>query len=130
MAGMTDLDEMLRTLTVSVRPERYTFVAVDSAPPLGDGIAAVIREDEGDTVIATIERSAAEGWPVDFVAAWLTLDVHSALEAVGLTAAFSAALGRAGIACNVLAGFHHDHLLVPADRADEAVSVLEAIRER
>ena len=87
MAGMTDLDEMLRTLTVSVRDERYTFVTVATAPSLGDGVEAILREAEGVTVVATIDRATAEGWAVDFEAAWLTLDVHSALEAVGLTAA-------------------------------------------
>ena len=130
MAGMTDLDEMLRTLTVSVRPERYTFVSVADDVDLGDGVAAVLTEAEGTTVVTTVARAEAEGWPVDFEAAWLTLDVHSALEAVGLTAAFSAALGAAEIPCNVLAGFHHDHLLVPADRADDAVAVLEGLRDR
>ena len=130
MAGMTDLDEMLRTLTVSVRPERYTFVSVADDVDLGDGVAAVLTEAEGTTVVTTVARAEAEGWPVEFEAAWLTLDVHSALEAVGLTAAFSAALGAAEIPCNVLAGFHHDHLLVPADRADDAVAVLEGLRDR
>lgn len=132
MPGMTDLDEMLRTLTVSVRPGRYTFVSVPSepSPPIGDGVEAVIREAEGDTAVVTIERAEAEGWATDFVAAWLTLDVHSALEAVGLTAAFSTALAEASIPCNVLAGFHHDHLLVPADRADDALAVLEGLRRR
>ncbi len=86
MAAMTDLDEMLRTLTVSVRPQRYTFITVETgtAPPLGEGVEAVIREDEADTIVATVERAAAEGWPQHFVAVWLTLDVHSALEALGL----------------------------------------------
>ncbi|MFN3215411.1 MAG: ACT domain-containing protein [Acidimicrobiales bacterium] len=95
---------------------------------LGDGIEALIAEAEGVTAIATIERARAEGWAFDFEAAWLTLEVHSALEAVGLTAAVSAALTAEGIACNVVAGFHHDHLLVPADRAADAIACLEALR--
>ena len=127
MPGMTDLAEMLRTLTVTRRPEPYTFVSLDAAPALGDGVAAVIDEAEGPTVVATVVRARAEGWPVDFEAAWLTLDIHSALEAVGLTAAFSAALADAGISCNVIAGFHHDHLLVPVDRAGDAIRVLEGL---
>jgi len=90
----------------------------------------MIREDEADTLVATVERVAAEGWPHHFVGAWLTLDVHSALEAVGLTAAFSAALGAADIPCNALAARHHEHLLVPADRADEAGAALEALWAR
>ena len=56
--------------------------------------------------------------------AWLSLTVQSSLEAVGLTAAFSKVLGDAGIPCNVLAGYHHDHLLVPIDRVDDAIAVL------
>ena len=49
------------------------------------------------------------------------------LAAVGITAKVSGALAEAGIACNVLAGFHHDHLLVPVDRADEAVAAIVAL---
>ena len=82
---MTDLDEMLRTLTVSIRPRHYTFATVTTTPQLGDGIDAVLAEAEGVTVVATTERATVEGWPVDYEAAWLTLEVHSALDAVGLT---------------------------------------------
>lgn len=130
MAGMTDLDEMLRTLTVSRRRDTYTFVTLDIAPPLGDGVAAVISEFEGPTVVATTERARIEGWPIDFEAVWLTLDIHSALAAVGLTATFAEALTEAQISCNVIAGFHHDHILVPADRADDAIARLEGLRHR
>ncbi len=130
MRGETDLAKMLQTISVTVRPDDYVVVALDptaDVPQLGDGVAAVIEEAEGPTVIATMTRAAYEGWPHDFVAAWLTIDVHSALEAVGLTAAFSRQLGRAGIPCNVIAGFHHDHILVPHDKSDAAVEVIEAL---
>ena len=131
MAGETDLAAMLEGLRVERRPGRYVFVTVGpggGAVKLGDGIEALIAEAEGITVIATVDRARAEGWPFDFEAAWLTLEVHSALEAVGLTAAVSAALTAEGIACNVVAGFHHDHLLVPADRAADAIACIEALR--
>ncbi len=130
MAGEMDLAKMLETLTVSVRPDHYVLVALPpevTPPPLGDGVAAVIDEAEGPTIIATISRAAREQWPHDFVASWLTLDIHSALEAVGLTATFSRQLGRAGIPCNVIAGFYHDHILVPVDKTDAAVEVIEAL---
>lgn len=61
------------------------------------------------------------------MAAWITLRVHSALDAVGLTAAVSLALTDAGLSCNVVAGFHHDHVFVPYDRAAQAVDVLKAL---
>ncbi len=39
----------------------------------------------------------------------------------------STALAGAGISCDVLAGLHHDHLVVPEDRADDALEVLLAV---
>lgn len=55
---------------------------------------------------------------------WITLEVHSALDAIGLTAEVSRSLANAGISRNVLAGYFHDHLLVPANRTQEALDVL------
>lgn len=121
---------MLASLSVTVRPDLYVVVSLGveaPTPALGDGVAAVIEEAEGPTVIATVARAQSEDWPQDFVAAWLTLDVHSALEAIGLTASFSRQLGRAGIPCNVIAGFYHDHILVPHDKSEAAVEVIEAL---
>ena len=89
---------------------------------------AVVVEDEGVTLVLRRADADALGVSYGFVAAWLTLTVHSALDAVGLTAAFSRALGDAGISCNVLAGFHHDHLLVPAAARDRALAVLRSLR--
>jgi hypothetical protein len=59
-----------------------------------------------------------------FRAAWITLMVHSDLEAVGLTAAFAHALGQAGISCNVVAGAYHDHIFVPFEQALPAMDAL------
>ena len=130
VTGEMNLAAMLESISVSVRPDHYVVVTLphDAAiPSLGDGVAAVIAEDEGPTVIATVVRAGLEEWPHDFTASWLTIDVHSALQAVGLTATFSRQLGRAGIPCNVIAGFFHDHILVPVDKTDAAVEVIEAL---
>ena len=128
MAGETDLEQMLATLDVARRDDVFTFVTGDW-PGLAASAGAVIDEDEGRTFVVPVESARAAGAPVEFEAAWLTLTVHSALEAVGLTASFSAALSDAGISCNVLAGYHHDHVLVPADRADDAITVLRALSD-
>ena len=119
----------LATLLSQMRPElhsgRYAFVTL----PLGcsldqNRIVASIREPEGLSVIMAEEDATDLGLPVAFIAAWITLTVHSDLAAVGLTAAFSTALGQAGISCNVVAGVHHDHLFVPAGQAQKAMQVL------
>ncbi len=126
--GSTDLAEMLISLSVTRRPGRFTLCAIPAPVPLASGVEAVIAEDEAVTVVATVEAAAANGWPYTFEAAWLTLDVHSALDAVGLTAAVSRVLTDVGVACNVIAGFYHDHILVPVDRVEEALTALAGLR--
>ena len=83
-------------------------------------LTLVLRKQDADRL----------GLRYDYVAGWITLRVHSALEAVGLTAAVSAALAREGVSCNVVAGFYHDHLFVPHDSAAQAVRLLEDLALR
>lgn len=127
MHGETDLGRMLATLDVERRAGTYTFVTGEW-PALADVAAARLDEPEGPTYVVTVEQARAVGAAVGFVGAWLTLTVHSSLDAVGLTAAFAEALAVRGIPCNVLAGYHHDHLVVPVDRADDAVGALRGLR--
>lgn len=128
MRGERDLATLIATMDPVARPEPYVVVMVGDAAALGSTVpAATIAEDEGLTVVLRQTDADLLGLTYDFVAAWVTLRVHSALEAVGLTAAFSTALADAGLSCNVLAGFHHDHLLVPYERRDDALTVLRAL---
>jgi hypothetical protein len=126
VAGETDLERMLAKLDVERRPGRFTFVTGEW-PTLRPAALAIIEEAEGTTLVVPSDAAALAGAPVEFEAAWLTLTIHSALEAVGLTAAFSKVLGDGGIPCNVLAGYHHDHVLVPVDRVEEAVAALRTL---
>ena len=122
MAGETDLHRLLATLRPEVRAGHYVFVSLTAEPDVP--CEAIVRETEGVTCVVRREVADDAGWPYDFVAGWITLQVHSALEAVGLTAAVSAALASDSIPSNVIAGFFHDHLLVPLDRLDDAVRTL------
>ncbi len=97
--------------------------------PHGVAIQATIVEAEGTTTVLATSDAQKLGIHPEFVAAWLTVEVHSALDAVGLTAAVASALAAEGIPCNVLAGYHHDHLLVPADQSDLAVATLMALSD-
>jgi hypothetical protein len=130
VAGERDLGRLLASMDPVRKPGEWVFVSLApdhaAAPALPS--AATVVEDEGTTHV--VERQVADdlGLDHDFVAAWITLRVHSALAAVGLTAAVAGALADAGISCNVLAGAHHDHLLVPVERADDALAALRALR--
>ncbi|MFF0630835.1 ACT domain-containing protein [Streptomyces sp. NPDC004296] len=84
-------------------------------------------EEEGLTLVLDRQDADQAGLTYDYVASWITLRVHSSLEAVGLTAVFAEALAQAGLSCNVVAGFHHDHLFVPHADAPRALAALEQL---
>jgi ribosomal protein S18 acetylase RimI-like enzyme len=127
-AGERDLQRLLAGLSPRVAAEPYVFVAVDDGRvPAGVEPFATVREDEGLTLVLPKRQADRAGLAYDFVAVGITLQVHSDLAAVGLTAAVATRLAEAGISCNVVAGFHHDHLLVPRERAEEAVAELERL---
>ena len=119
---MDDLQRLLSHMDPELRPGEFVFVVSDA-----EDAEATVVEPEGRSAVLRRERADELGLGYDFVAAWITLRVHSALDAVGLTAAVSSALAGAGISCNVIAGVHHDHLLVPGERAGEALAVLAAL---
>jgi hypothetical protein len=128
---ISDLATLLASMQPELQPGTWAWCALpDGVPPPDADVVATMREAEGTTVVVAEAVAQARGWPVAFRSAWITLRVHSDLAAVGLTAAFSRALADAGIACNVVAGVHHDHLFVPADRADDAQAALRALQAR
>jgi predicted N-acetyltransferase YhbS len=124
MTGEMNLQTLLASIHPVVRDGDYVYALWPHGKPLDAGIEAAVREAEGLTVVLSREEADRLGLAYDFVAAWITLQVHSELEAVGLMAAVGKALTDARISCNVLAGFHHDHLLVPVADAARAVEVL------
>jgi uncharacterized protein len=124
--GEADLDRLLAALDPVRQPGEYVFVTVPSPSDLP--ALATVSEPEGVSVVLRRADADERALPYRYVAAWIRLDVHSALHAVGLTAAVSGCLATAGISCNVIAGHHHDHLLVPSERATEALALLEGLR--
>ncbi|WP_448062468.1 ACT domain-containing protein [Cellulomonas hominis] len=127
MTPERDLAILLATMTPVRVPGEFVFATVPlDAPTPSDALATVV-EPVGRSVVLPRTSADRDGIRYDFVGAWITLQVTSALDAVGLTAAVSARLAELGVSCNVIAGHHHDHLLVPADRADDVVAALVAL---
>lgn len=124
-SGETNLSKILETLSPELNPGEYVFYSTnDPAQFEQKDIVGLFKEREGVTVIVSKELADQKKIPYQFVASWITLNVHSSLDAVGLTAAFSNALGKEGISANVIAGYHHDHIFVAVKDADKAMNAL------
>ncbi|WP_062522330.1 ACT domain-containing protein [Demequina silvatica] len=124
--AIVDLAELLANLSTRLDPERYVWASVATVPGGWDPVVTVV-ESEGTTVVLREDDARALGLAFEFPSARITLEVHSSLEAVGLTAAFARALADAGVSANVVAGFHHDHIFVPWDRREDALAALERL---
>jgi len=128
MSGETDLSRILKTLKPKHTPGDYVFCVVKNPADVNlRDIVLFFQEEEGTTIV--IKKELADSLKLDysFVAGWITLTVHSSLEAVGLTAAFSKALSEEGISCNVVAANYHDHIFVPKKDVDKALKTLTAL---
>jgi hypothetical protein len=125
----SDLQTLIRTMSPAIQPGTYVFLFVAAGEPVPGGVAPIMmfREAEGLTLIVPGERSEGAGLAGSFLSRLITLTVASALEAVGFLAAVTARLAAAGIAVNAVSAFHHDHLFVPVDRAEEALAILKAM---
>lgn len=121
--SVTDLKALLMGMDPALSRRAWCYHTLSDTRFIPETAFAVIREDEGICCILP-----AEAAPKDTPRfALITLRVHSDLEAVGLTSAVSGALATTGIACNAVAGLHHDHLFVPWDRREDALKVLERL---
>lgn len=126
MTGETDLETLIRSMQPRLDDAEFVFctMAADASVPALVAPLMTFMEEEGLTLIA--ERGAADGaglaWT--FPCRRIVLNVHSSLDAVGFLAAITTRLAAAGIGVNPVSAYHHDHLFVPADRAEAALAIL------
>ncbi len=103
MSGERHLQRLVSIMDPDLRPGAWAFTT-GTGVPAGCTPLATFREDEGTTVVLEREEADRLGLAYDHVAAMITLRVHSALDAVGLTAFVAGRLAGAGMSCNVVAG--------------------------
>lgn len=127
MSGERDLDRLLRTMSPLLQDGVFVFCALPSDADIPSALTPRLwfREREGLTLVVLREEAERAGLPAQFASRLITLDVHSALDAVGFLAAVTTRLAQAGISVNAVSAFHHDHLFVPEASAEEALHLLQ-----
>ena len=128
MTGETDLKKLLQNMKPELNAGEYVFCLVDSFEKAASLTPiCIFQEKEEVTVILPKTRADENLLLYSVICAWITLNVHSSLEAVGLTAAVAKALTEANISCNVVAAYYHDHIFVPVKDAERAMDVLKRL---
>ena len=131
MPGLTELDDLLQSLSPVIQAGDYVFCTVEGE--LSDYVAlqplSSFAETEGLTLILPLNTAQQAGLSYNTVFKQISLQVHSSLDAVGLTAAVAAQLTHYDISANVVAAYYHDHIFVPSDKAELALEALQALSQ-
>ncbi|WP_077340272.1 ACT domain-containing protein [Pseudocolwellia agarivorans] len=130
MSGEKNLTKLIASMTPVLLNDEYIFGMLEQVDyqqlsvlePVG-----TFQEKEGLTVMLTKEKADQHNIGYEGVFKCITLNVHSSLDAVGLTAAVSTKLTQANISANVVAAYYHDHIFVAAKDADNALAALEEL---
>jgi len=132
MTGETNLSALIASMDPVLADAVYVFATLPLDAPTPAGLTPVMtfREREGVTLIVTQAQAEAARLEAVFPCQMITLNIHSSLEAVGFLAALLPALAAEGMGVNPVSGFFHDHLFVPADRAQDALRVLKDLTAR
>jgi hypothetical protein len=127
MEGEKNLEILLKTMKPKLNLGEYVFCEIKSLEKIDiASIVMLFKEEESITVILKKETADLLELDYSYIASWITLTVHSSLEAVGLTAAFAKALSENEISCNVVAAFYHDHIFINANDTEKALEVLNS----
>lgn len=123
--GETNLHTLLSKITPVLHPDEYVFCTLpDKQWLVALPWVSMFREEEGVTVILRRKDAEHHALSYSYSAAWITLNIHSSLEAVGFLAAIAEKLTSAGISCNAISAFYHDHLFVPFADGERVLALL------
>lgn len=131
MSGETNILKLIQGLTPKLNTGEYVFCSLKDITTVDrNSTICEFKEAEGYTIV--IEKSKADALQLSYsyISSWITLEIHSSLDAVGLTALFSSELAKHNISCNVIAAYYHDHIFVDTKDAKKAINVLQALSKK
>lgn len=124
-----DLAVLLANAQPILRDGEFCFCSIPHGRAIPSSLTPLLcfTEDEGTTLIVPLDQARASSIECRFRARLITLDVHSALDAVGFLAAITTRLAAEGISVNAVTACHHDHIFVPVNRAGDAMRLLSTL---
>ena len=131
MIGSTNLSHLLASMSPELRDSTFVFITLEPEAPIPN-IGAVMHftESEGITLIAPLDAAKKAGLAYEFPCRMITLNIHSSLEAVGFLAVITTHLAALNMGVNPVSGFYHDHLFIPEDRAQDAMTALAELSQK
>ena len=126
MSGEVQIDTLLKNIDPEINLGEYVFCSVYNLKNINfKDIVVYIKEKEGFTLVMEKNKAISLGLDFEFISSWITLNVHSSLNAIGFNSIISNSLSKNNISCNVIAGFYHDHLFVNKNDAKRAINILK-----
>ena len=129
--GESDLNKLIKGLSPKLNDGEYVFTSIKDIELIDISEAiCTFKENEGSTLVLERNRADQLGLKYNFIASWITLEIHSSLNAVGLTSLFTTELANYGISCNVIAGYYHDHIFVSTKDSLKTLEILKQLSFR
>ena len=131
MAGIKNLSKILESINPVLNPKRYVICSVNGELADYAHLKPIVSCVEKEGLTLFLEKQQADANNIEYQQTYqqITLTVHSSLEAVGLTAAFSNKLAEHNLSANVVAGYFHDHIFIQTEFAEQALMALKSLQQ-